>query len=48
MMAYFVLVAVWHYECHQLVKRDKERLRRLQLRKEEEDRIISIIKGIKK
>ena len=29
-------------------KRDKERLRRLQLRKEEEDRIISIIKGIKK
>ena len=20
MMAYFVLVVVWHYECHQLIK----------------------------
>ena len=29
-------------------KRDKERLRQLQLRREEQDRIIRIIKGIKK
>ncbi|MGB6672680.1 MAG: hypothetical protein WBE34_09615 [Candidatus Nitrosopolaris sp.] len=29
-------------------KRDKERLRQLKLRKEEQDRIIRIIKGIKK
>jgi len=29
-------------------KRDKERLRQLQLRTEEQDRIIRIIKGIKK
>jgi hypothetical protein len=29
-------------------KRDKERLRELTLRKEEQDRIIRIIKGIKK
>jgi hypothetical protein len=29
-------------------KRDKDRLRQLQLRREEEDRIIRIIKGIKK
>jgi hypothetical protein len=42
-----VLVAVWHYECHQLA-RDKGRLRQLKLREEEYDRIISIIKGMKK
>jgi hypothetical protein len=29
-------------------KRDKERLRQIQLRREEQDRIIRIIKGIKK
>jgi hypothetical protein len=29
-------------------KRDKERLRQLKLREEEQDRIIRIIKGIKK
>jgi len=29
-------------------KRDKERLRQLQLREEEQDRIIRIIKGTKK
>jgi hypothetical protein len=29
-------------------KRDKERLRQLQLRREEQDRIIKVIKGIKK
>jgi len=29
-------------------KRDKERLRQIQLRIEEEDRIIKIIKGIRK
>jgi hypothetical protein len=42
-----VLVVVWHYECHQLI-RDKERLRQIKLRREEQDRIIRIIKGIKK
>jgi hypothetical protein len=29
-------------------KRDKERLRQIQLRRKEQDRIIRIIKGIKK
>jgi len=29
-------------------KRDKEKLRQLQLRREDQDRIIRIIKGIKK
>jgi len=29
-------------------KRDKERLRQIKLRREEQDRIIRIIKGIKK
>jgi len=43
-----VLVAVWHYGCYQLIKEKKERLRQLQLREEEQDRIIRIIKGIRK
>jgi len=29
-------------------KRDKERLRQIQLRREEQDRMIRVIKGIKK
>jgi hypothetical protein len=32
-----VLVAVCHYECHRASKRDKERLRQLQLRDEERE-----------
>jgi len=49
MMACSVLVAVWRYECHGRMKRqDKEKLRQIQLGKEEQDRIIRMIKGIKK
>jgi hypothetical protein len=43
-----VLVVVWHYKCHQLIKGDKERLRQLKLREEEQDRIVRIIKRTKK
>jgi hypothetical protein len=43
MMVCSVLVAVWHYEC-----RLANEIRQLQLRKEEQDRIIRIIKGTKK
>jgi hypothetical protein len=43
-----VLVVVWHYKCHQLIKGDKERLRQLKLREEEQDIIVRIIKRTKK
>jgi hypothetical protein len=45
MMVCSVHVAVWHYECRQLVNEIKKRLRQIQHRREEQDRIIRIIKG---
>jgi hypothetical protein len=48
MMGGSVLVAVLALRVSPTSKRDKEKLRQLQLRREEQDRIIRIIKGIRK
>jgi hypothetical protein len=47
MIAPFVLVAEWQ-RASPTSKRDKEKLRQFRFRREERDRIIRIIKGLKK